>query len=235
MAQLSLVVVEAPESHRAIARPLAALGAVGAIGVGLYVGSLLLAVVLVAATLGIAGVASARLGLQRSFQAYLVRRRRFERRRERDDLLERSGVPRDTLVELTMLADEIERLDPQLAHRFELEDLLDRHVALSLAHDRCLRAMRMADRDYLVRMRNDLGARRRRADMFDRRIRYWDQCKAQADQCADELATLADLVRLLAQKAACPEVLIDDDILARRLWELDEEESALRLLSIGNA
>src|SRR5262249_25084635 len=136
--------------------------------------------------------------------------------------------------ELTLLSDEVERLDPELAQRFDLEDLLDRHVALALAHERCVRAMRMADRDHLVRSRAAIDGRRR-VDMFERRIRYWDQCKAQADRCAEEMATVADLVRLLAQKAACPDIVFEDDVLERRLWELDEEESAFHLLSAGSA
>jgi hypothetical protein len=97
--------------------------------------------------------------------------------------------------------------------------------------------MRMADRDHLARARAEhltAPGSRRRAEVFERRIRCWDQARQQADQCADELATLADLVRLLAQKAACPEPLLDDDLLDRRLGELDEEERAYRQLSVGN-
>jgi hypothetical protein len=218
-------------------RPMTVLGVMVGLGIGVYIGSLLLAVALVAMTLGAAAIRAARSSMKDGMSRHALRRARFERRRRRERLLTESGVPRDALLELTVLADEIERQDPALAARFEIDDLLDRHVDLMLAHERCLRAMRMADRDQLARARAEhlnTPASRRRADVFERRIRCWDQAREQADHCADELATLADLVRLLAQRAACPDIVFDDDVLDRRLGELDEEESAMRQLSVGN-
>ena len=235
MQSTQLAVVE--DGDEVAVRPMTVLGIMVGLGIGVYVGSLMLALVLVAATLTAAGVRAARAALRDGLGRAAERKRRIERRRRRERLLAEAQIPRDALLELTILADEIVRQDARLAERFEVEDLLDRHVDLMLAHERCLRAMRMADRDHLARARaehlNAPGSRRR-AEVFERRIRCWDQARDQADRCAEELATLADLVRLLAQKAACPEPLLDDDLLDRRLGELDEEEHAYRQLSAGN-
>jgi len=173
--------------------------------------------------------------MRHGLDAHFARKRKLDRRRTRERRLEEAGVSRDALAELTILGDEIERRDPQLAMRYDVDDMLDRHVELTLAHERCLRAMRMCDRDQLARARCEHlsrpGGSRRRAAMFERRIRYWDQCKAQSDRCDEELAVLADMIRLLAQKAICPETLIDEEPIEHRLDTLDDEESALSQLT----
>jgi len=219
-----------------IARAATALGVIASIGVGLYAGTLIVTVSLIVLVLGLASLHAARGAFRHGLDAHFERRRRSERRRTRERRLEDSGVARDALVELTVLGEEIERRDPELHARYEIEEMLDRHVELSLAHERCLRAMRMADRDQLARAKlehlNRPGGSRRRADMFERRLRYWDQCKAQADRCDEELAVMADMIRLLAQKAICPGTLIEDDLVERRLAELDDEEVALHQLSM---
>jgi hypothetical protein len=219
-------------------RPMTALGVMLGLSVGVYVGSLLVAVVLVAIALGAAALRGLHGHLRHGIGRHAARRRHWERRRLRDRRLADAGIPREGLLELTILADEIARVDAALAQRFDLDDLLDRHVELALAHDRCLRAMRMADREHLSRARADqlaANGSRRRAEVYERRIRCWDLARERADRCADELATLADFVRLLAQKAACPDVLLDEDGLDRRLGELDEEEHAFRQLSAGGS
>src|SRR5262249_9543945 len=181
----------------------------------------------------IAVVYALRRAMRTSLQAHLAQREKWERRRRRERKLEDAGVSREELAELQILADEIERRDPGIASRFDVDAILDRHVEFTLAHERCLRAMRMCDRDQLARARTEHVARtgsRRRAAMFERRMRYWDQCKQQCDRCDEELAVLADMIRLLAQKAICPQALVDDEMVERVLDELDEAEHALRQL-----
>jgi hypothetical protein len=217
-------------------RTIVALGVMASIGAGLYAGTLLVTVGLLVLVLGLASVRAARGAFRHGLDAHFERRRRAERRRIRERRLDELGVSHDALAELTILGDEIERRDPELHARFEVDEMLDRHVELTLAHERCLRAMRMADRDQLARAKlehlNRPGGSRRRADMFERRLRYWDQCKAQADRCDEELAVMGDMIRLLAQKAICPSSLIEDDLVERRLGELDDEEVALHQLSL---
>jgi hypothetical protein len=227
------------EPPASVARPATALAIMASIGVGLYAGTLLIAVGLILVVLGFATLRAMRHTLRHGLDAHFERKRKLDRRRARERRLEEAGVSRDALAELTILADEIERRDEELATRYDVEEMLDRHVELTLAHERCLRAMRMCDRDQLARARCEHlsrpGGSRRRASMFERRIRYWDQCKAQSDRCDEELAVLADMIRLLAQKAICPTALMDDDLIERRLDDLDEEETALSSLSVlGN-
>jgi hypothetical protein len=162
-------------------------------------------------------------------------RARQARRDTRDRALPPTSCGRGTLVELTNLVDEIEHRDPELAQRFELEALLDRHVALTIAYESALRATRMADRTTLEYMRDtyreDPGANPRRLDLYERRLRCLTQCEATAERLADELAMLADLIRLVAQRVACPEDLIADDTIARQLSELDDDDAACRQLA----
>lgn len=236
---LAVAPVVTPALPEQVGSPWIALGVMASIGAGVYAGTLLVAVGLIVVVLTLASFRAGRRAMRRGLTAHVARKRRAERRRARERKLDDAGVARDGLAELVVLGDEIERRDPALFSRHEIEDLLDRHVELTLVHERCLRAMRMADRDQLVRARcehrNRPGGSARRADMFDRRIRYWDQCKLQADKCDEELAVLADLIRLLAQKAICPTTFTADDLIDRRLGELDDEETALHQLSLLDA
>ena len=221
-----------------IARNLSALAMIGGFGLCIYVGAIVVACGLGAVGLAVAAVWALRRAMRTSLQAHLAQREKWERRRRRERKLEDAGVSREELAELTILADEIERRDPALAHRYDVDGILDRHVEFTLAHERCLRAMRMCDRDQLARARTEHVSRsgsRRRVMMFERRMRYWDQCKQQCDRCDEELAVLADMIRLLAQKAICPVALTDDEMVERALDELDEEETALTQLSMFGA
>jgi hypothetical protein len=235
----AVVAAHPPSPPTIFARPAMAFGVMAAVGAGLYAGTLLVAVGIVLAMLGLVSLRGVRRACRRGLDSHLERKQRNERRRGRERRLEDAGVSREALAELSVLADEIERRDAALWRRHEVDDLLDRHVELTLVHERCLRAMRMCDRDQLSRARCEHASRpggsKRRADMFDRRIRYWDQCKEQADRCDEELAVLGDLVRLLAQRAMCPASLVDNDLIERRLGDLDDEESAMHQVAmIGN-
>jgi hypothetical protein len=218
-----------------IVRNVGALSTVVGVGFCMYLGALVMALGVAGLGLTVAAVYALRRAMRQSLAAHLAQREKWERRRRRERKLEDAGVSREELAELTILSDEIERRDPGLAARYDVDAILDRHVEFTLAHERCLRAMRMCDRDQLARARTEHVSRsgsRRRAAMFERRMRYWDHCKAQCDRCDEELAVMADMIRLLAQKAICPPALGDDDMVERVIEELDEEEHALRQLSM---
>ena len=194
-----------------------------------------LAFVFVLATLWVAGVALSAAPVRELRMSRAARRQRRQRRAARERILPLASFGRDTLAELTRLVDEIELADPEVAQRFDLEGLLDRHVGLTLGHERALRAVAMSDRTQLARMREsyraDPRAHPRRVEMCDRRIKCQLACEQAADWYADELAIVSDLIRLLAQRVACPEETAPDDIVERQLAELDEDEAARRLLA----
>jgi hypothetical protein len=73
---------------------------------------------------------------------------------------------------------------------------------------------------------------KRRRDIVARRVRHREECLRRVEQLADELEAIDELVRLVAQRAACPTV--DPDLgkeIERRLWELDEVDAAYDQLS----
>jgi NhaP-type Na+/H+ or K+/H+ antiporter len=211
----------------------ATLFALGAgLGLGILAGSILAATASLVVLVTIAWAVSTTGPFQRLVDAQRRERARQRRRQLREQRLTLAGIGRDQLLELTALADDIEHNDPGLAARFEVEELLDHHVATAVSYERCLRAMRMADRGQLTMMlAGPTGATGRRSRFLQRRLRYWDHCKAEADRCVEELAATAEFVRLLAQKAACPELRFDEEALERRMADLEEEESAYRQLA----
>lgn len=207
-------------------------------GLGLvYVGSLVAAGLMMSVAICVAWTLSSSREFRRSIDEYVARQRRIERRNGREELLEQAGVPREPLTELTALVEDIERRDGgRISRRFELEEILDHWVQLAIARERCVRALRMADRAQLVRALAEepiveTRTSRRRRELLERRIRCWDQCKRDADRCAEELSAISELIRLLAQEAARPDLVLDDDEIDRRLRDLDDEQSALRELA----
>jgi hypothetical protein len=67
---------------------------------------------------------------------------------------------------------------------------------------------------------------------MQRRIRHRDQTARRMEKLIDELEGIDELVRLVAQRTACPSFDLDlDRELDRRLWELDEVDEALHQLS----
>jgi hypothetical protein len=65
-----------------------------------------------------------------------------------------------------------------------------------------------------------------------RRMRHRDECVRRIERLSDELEAIDELVRLVAQRVACPQ--IDHELereIERRLWELDEVDEALNQLS----
>jgi hypothetical protein len=234
----TLAVVQSPSAAppATLATPAAGFGVLASIGAGIWAGAVIVTLGLLVFVFAAVAAYAARKPLRRALDRHLEHKARAERRRMRGVRLEEAGVSRDQLAELTILADEIERRDPSLARRYDLDEMLDRHVELSLAHERCLRAMRMCDREQLARARREHLSRpdgsHRRADMFERRMKSWDRCKAQADRCDEELAVLADMMRLLAQTAICPPTLVECEPIEHGLDQLDDEHTALHQLSM---
>ncbi len=161
-----------------------------------------------------------------------IRRARRARRDARERSLPSGSIGRDRLAEVTRLVDEIQDTDAALAERMDLEGLLDRYASLMLGQERVRQALAMSDRGQLQRLRDALRIDRghaKRLDLCERRLRCIDQCIARADSYADEVAIIEDLVRLIAQRVACPDGPTADEVLDLRLFELEiEEESEVR-------
>jgi hypothetical protein len=136
--------------------------------------------------------------------------------------------------ELRTLVDEIERIDAAEAERFDLQDLLDHYVSVAASHLRCIESLRLAGADALPPATpiSDANRSRRRREIMLRRIRHRDQCARRMEKLVDELEGIDELVRLVAQRTACPSFDLElDRELDRRLWELDEVDAALHQLS----
>ncbi|HVK77218.1 MAG TPA: hypothetical protein VM734_28125 [Kofleriaceae bacterium] len=223
----------------ALAHPAASVPALLGLGVGLYLGSLVAAVVMLAVASGAAWRLATSTRFRRAIDVHVAERRRLERRSACEERLEAAGIPRHELLELTSMLDEIERSAPNVARRLQLDELLEHWVRLAIAHGRCVHLLRSVDRDALVRAalatRSATGAAAesivRHHDVLERRIHAWDECRARADRLGHELAAISELVRLLAQRTACPELPDLDDDLARILADLDDQDAALAALA----
>lgn len=145
-----------------------------------------------------------------------------------------SGPVRQTqYVELRALVEELEKSSPEDAARYELQDLLDHFVRLSVAHQKCIDALRLAGAGDLSAI-PITGSRRskRRREIQTRRAKHREECIARIERITDELEATDELIRLIAQRAACPTLETDlDRELDRRLWEIDEVDAAMQQLS----
>ena len=167
-------------------------------------------------------------------QAELRERCRRESSRLRQ-LRPTGPVRQQQYIELRELVEQIERTDADDARRFELQDLLDHFVRLAMSHQRCLDALRLAathDLPQSVQTSLAIDRNKRRRDIVARRVRHREECLRRVERLADELEAIDELVRLVAQRTACPEV--DPEVgreIERRLWELDEVDAAYDQLS----
>lgn len=180
--------------------------------------------------------------VQRYFDQQHLSQDRRARLAKRQAKLVTSGVEPSGLVELSTLVDLIEDSDGGWTYRrFQLDDLVERYVGVAIAHQKCLQAMQATDRSLLLRSlaatppSSSPQTSRCRRQLLERRIATWDRTALQATRFEDELASITDLVRLLAQRAACPDGLVDGDLVEWRLAELDAEDAALHQLSAGDA
>jgi len=205
------------------------------VGVG-YAG-LLGAVVATLVFLGMGASATRYRFVRRAIDRQLEYRLRQRREAERLRLLKPTGpVRQQQYTDLRDLVADIERADPEEASRFELQDLLDHFVKLSVGHQRCLDSLRLAGGSDLPRQLPCPDPHRsvRRREIMARRLRHRDECVRRIEKLSDELEAVDELVRLVAQRVACPPLdgELDREI-ERRLWELDEVDEALSSLSIN--
>jgi hypothetical protein len=169
--------------------------------------------------------------LDKQFEYRVRQKREADRMRQ---LKPTGPVRQQQYAELRDLVGEIERQDPREAERFELQPLLDHFIALAVSHQRCLDSLRLAGSSDLPRSLPlpDPNRSHRRREIMQRRLRHRDECVRRIERLADELEAVDELVRLVAQRVACPtlENELDREI-ERRLWELDEVDAALHSLS----
>lgn len=171
-----------------------------------------------------------RRALDRQFEY----REKHKRETERMRLLRPTGpVRQQQYCDLRDLISEIEKTDFAEAQRFELQSLLDHFVTLSVNHQKCLDSLRLAGSTDLPRAL-PLSTHRsvRRREIMARRMRHRDECVRRIERLADEIEAVDELVRLCAQRVACPQ--LDNDLdreIERRLWEIDEVDAALDQLS----
>jgi hypothetical protein len=242
MADQQLVLARSRPAYAidAVTHPASKLTLLVGFGMATLCASVALAAVFLAATTVTAWFVSGSTHVQAYFdQQHTVQDRR-ERLGQRQLQLTRAGVEPAGLIELSALVDAVEDSDGGwTARRFQLDELLDRYVSVAIAHQRCLHAMQATDRSLLLRALaatpNGIVAEgtRCRRQLLERRIATWDRTALQATRFEDELAAITDLVRLLAQRAACPDALVDGDLVEWRLAELDAEDAALHQLTAG--
>lgn len=145
-----------------------------------------------------------------------------------------AGIVRQTqYVELRDLVERVEADDPADAARFELQDLLDYFVRTVVAHHRCLEALRLAGNELPITVPMiDAPRSKRRREIQARRIHHRDECLRRIERLAEEIDATDELIRLVAQRAACPSITSElDREIDRRLWELDELDAAMHQLS----
>ncbi len=169
------------------------------------------------------------------YRRWLADRRRLELERDtcqrRQHALESAGVLGDTLAELTALAKSVELNDEVAAARYELDGLLDHYVQVAVALKRYEHLIAANGRDELaadiVRSQDDPTAAAR-VRVLEHRLRCHDLCVAAAKKLRAQSAAIIELLRLIAQRSAMPDVPISDqDAVERRLADLEITEAAL--------
>jgi hypothetical protein len=185
----------------------------------------------------IAGVLGAMASRYHRVRSYLDEQARLQARTQRHcrrlrQVRRTSPARMRHYEELRAMVDEIERIDAREAERFELEDLLDHFARLAVGHQRCVDALRLSGADSLPAPLPDALVLSRRSDIVQRRIRHRDECVRRMAQITDEIEGIDQLIRLVAQRTACPVFELDlEREIDRRLWELDEVDAAMHQLS----
>jgi len=170
--------------------------------------------------------------VQRAIEHHVAAAARRDRERARLRSLHPVGPLRQGQYDvLRELVDEIERADPGEARRFELQDLLDAFVRIAVVHARCQRAASGSTGpfDDLPALEPTRSARTR--GLITRRALQRDENHRRIAHLADQLEAIEHMIRLVAQRVACP--AIDEDLdrdLDRRLWELEQIDTALEHL-----
>lgn len=216
----------------AVASPLCLSVAVfaGCLGVG---AAGLLGAALATLLVAVLAVQAARTAaVRRHLDAQARQRARLERDQRRLRLLRPSGAVRLAHYgELRALVDAIERIDPAEAERFELEDLLDHWTRRAVEIQRLSDGLKLAGAGALPGAVGEVVRTSRRRQILERRIRHRDDCRRRMTELAEELDAIDELVRLIAQRTACPLGDDGDREVERRLWQLDEVDAAMHQLS----
>ena len=219
----------------AIGSPFCIATAVFAACAGLGFGGMYGAMLALLAAIAGAAIASQSGVIRRHLDEQARQRERCRRESHRLKQLRPAGpVRQQQYTELRDLVEQVERTSPDEAARLELQDLLDHFVRLSLDHRRCLEAVRLAsEHDLPATISLDEAVRsKRRREVMARRLRHREECLERVDRLADEIDAVDELVRLVAQRVACPAIEPDlEREIERRLGELDDVEAALRQLS----
>ena len=201
---------------------------------GLGFAGLLGALVAILAT-AMLGATSTRYGfVRRHLDRQAEQREKLHIESRRFRTLRKAGIVRQTqYIELRDLVETVEADDAAEAARFELQDLLDHFVQTVVAHNKCLEALRVAGSELPITVPMiDAPRSKRRREIQARRIRHRDECLSRLEKLGDEIDATDELIRLVAQRVACPMLAADlDRELDRRLWELDEVDAAMHQLS----
>lgn len=216
-------------THMARHPPIIVLLAIGAcFAVGLAGVAAAVAVMVAGALL--ASIAAVFPTVQRAF-ADLEHRRTLELRRDRRyGRLVDARVPTDELRALTSIADDMARFDPSSEAIFDVEGLLDHYATVAVAHARCATLTAEANHSSLMHEleRVDAGRPGARRAVLERRLTQWSTCKQREDELQCELASTAEMVRLVALHSALARVGgdIDPDAIEHRLELLSAEQDA---------
>lgn len=221
----------------AVGSPVCVAVAVFAACIGLGYAGAVGAIVAMLAVLAVAASTARYTCVRRHLDRQAQLRERARRESGRLKVLRPAGpVRQQQYVELRNLVEEVEKVDVIEAARYELQDLLDHFVSLAVSQQRCLDALRLAGSHDLPQAVpiSDAQRSKRRRDIMVRRMRHREECLARIDRISDELEAIDELVRLVAQRVACPPLDADlDREIERRLWELDEVDAALEQLGDG--
>lgn len=217
----------------AVTSPVCIAVAIFAACVGLGYAGLLGAIFAMAAIVGLGASATRSRIVRRHIDQQRTMRERCRREIGRLKRLRASGpVRQQQYIELRDLVEHVERLDPSEAARFEMQDLLEHYIHLATTHQQCLDALRLAGSHDLPQTIPLASRSKRRREIQARRLRHREECLRQIDRLQDEMEAIDELVRLIAQRVACPNLEPDlEREIERRLWELDEVDEALNQLS----
>ena len=218
----------------AVASPVCVALTVFAACVGLGWAGIVGAMLAVVATMALGAVSARYKFVRRHLDHQAEQRERMRRESARFKALRPTGIVRQTqYIELRDLVEGVEATDPVEAERFELQDLLEHFTTVAIAHQKCLDALRLAGAELpLTVPMIDPPRSKRRREIQARRIRHRDECLQRIEQLGEELESIDELIRLVAQRVACPTINADlDREIERRLWELDEVDTALDSLS----
>lgn len=217
-----------------LAHPIALVALSCATSLSAVLGGALVAAIVAPAVVAAGGGLACLAPMQRLLERDLATRAKRDRERGRLLRLEPAGpVRQQQYVDLRDLVDGIERAHSVAATRYELQALLDQYVEIAVAHTRYRRAL-----DTAMPTTIELGRERseRTKGIIVRRQRHHDASKQRLDVLADHLEAVEHLVRLIAARAACPQVYDTMDAeIDRRVCELDLDDEALRELAALDA